>query len=535
MGMGRPARRDLLPGKHARADQHRPQMVSAPIATRRAPGLLGAGLLGAGLLTMTLLTMTLLAVTALPGVAAPLDAEVVAEPISATAADTAVPQTRLSEPHAHLGGLEGPFAPTEHDGPAPPALPPVPTPVPEPLPVAPWDRTSAEVRAERRFFDAHNRARRDPGAYGYGYYPTQPALRWADDVAEVARYWSDQMAHTGRFFHNPDYGRQVCCHLGAGENIVMGGPGYLTHFGQDGAVDRLMQAWMDSPGHRINLMREQWLEVGIGVTIVSDGAIYATAVFRAPTAAAPPSSTRYQPPARIEPASTCTGRTYALVGDWNGSGSDGIGWWCDGHTRLRDDDGTVHTFRYGRRGDVPLVADWNGNGHDTVSVIRDGTWHVNNALGGGASERTFTYGRVTRGDVPIAGAWRAGGVDLPGIVRDREWHLRFDQSGGPSDRTFVFGRLTAGDLPLWGDFNGDGRDTVGIVRGGTWHFRNTHRGGGADLSYVYGRVGTGDRPVVGNWNGDGIDTPGIVRADRWYLKDTHGGGDADRVIRFVRP
>lgn len=235
------------------------------------------------------------------------------------------------------------------------------------------------------------------------------------------------------------------------------------------------------------------------------------------------------------PASSPGAVCHALVGDWNGSGRSGLGWWCDGRTRLRTAQDSTHDFYYGRRGDVPIVADWNGDGKDTVSIIRDGTWHVNNTLEGGASERTFVYGRVARGDVPIAGSWDGLARSLPGIIRDREWHLRDDQSGGRSTSRFVYGRLTAGDLPLVGDWDADKRDSAGIVRGGTWHLRNSHTGGTSDISYIYGRVNEGDTPVVGDWTGDGMDTPGIVRDGAWLLKDQHSGGPADRTIAFKHP
>ena len=233
----------------------------------------------------------------------------------------------------------------------------------------------------------------------------------------------------------------------------------------------------------------------------------------------------------VSPPPVC----HAFVGDWNGSGRDGLGWWCDGRTKLRTANGASSSFNYGRRGDVPVVADWNGDGRETVSVIRDGTWHVNNALRGGAAERTFIYGRVSRGDVPITGRWDRGRISLPGIVRDREWHLRDEQSGGSSSWRFVYGRLTAGDLPLVGDWNGDGRDTAGIVRQGEWHLRDVHAGGDSDISYVYGRVLAGDIPVVGDWNGNRRDAPGIVRDGQWHLKNDHGGGGADRTITFRAP
>lgn len=228
---------------------------------------------------------------------------------------------------------------------------------------------------------------------------------------------------------------------------------------------------------------------------------------------------------------TCT----ALTGDWDATGRDGVGWWCDGQVRLRTADGVIHRYIYGRPGDVPIVADWDGDGQDTVSVIRDGTWYLNDDLTGGAATRSFVYGRVTRGDVPIAGAWTGGPRDLPGIVRDREWHLRLRQSGGNADRLFVYGRLTRGDLPLWGDWDDTGAATVGVVREGVWLLRNRLAGGSADLSYRYGRVLTGDVPVVGDWNGNGQDTPGIVRDGQWLLKLDHGAGNADDTIVFRRP
>jgi endonuclease YncB( thermonuclease family) len=237
-------------------------------------------------------------------------------------------------------------------------------------------------------------------------------------------------------------------------------------------------------------------------------------------------------PAVPRAANSCDGRSYAFTGDWDGSGRAGVGWWCDGSTRLRTSDGTVHDFVYGRRGDVPVVADWNGDGRATVSVIRDGTWHVNDQLRGGAASSTFHYGRVTRGDVPITGRWDRKARSLPGIIRDTEWHLRAQRSGGAADWQFTYGRLSRGDRPLVGDWNADGRDTVGIVRGGEWHLHDQLGGGVATRTYVYGRVAGGDRPVVGDWTGDGRATPGIVRSGQWLLKDTHGGGVADRTLGF---
>lgn len=224
----------------------------------------------------------------------------------------------------------------------------------------------------------------------------------------------------------------------------------------------------------------------------------------------------------------------ALVGDWDRSGRDGLGWWCEGTARLRTADGQVLTQQVGRAGDVPVVGDFNGDGIDTIAVVRDGRWFV--WLRTGDPEPiTFTYGRVTRGDIPIAGDWNRSGHDTVGIIRDGGWHLRNELAGGRADIAFTYGRILRGDRPLIGDFNRDGRDTIGIVREGDWHLRDVLSGGPGQLVYRYGRVLAGDVPVMGDWNGDGRATPGIVRDETWHLRAEHAGGPADHVITFRRP
>jgi beta-glucanase (GH16 family) len=231
--------------------------------------------------------------------------------------------------------------------------------------------------------------------------------------------------------------------------------------------------------------------------------------------------------------SGCVGTSYAFAGDWDRSGRDGLGWWCDGQVRLRTADGEVISYRYGRAGDVPIVADWNGDGRDTVSIVRDRTWHINDDMDGGDADRSFVYGRVTQGDVPIAGDWNGDGRDTIGIIRDGEWHLRLDQAGGPGQVVFTYGRITRGDRELIGDWNGDGADTIGIVRDGEWHLRHSLSGGPGETVYVYGRVTTGDTPVMGDWTGDRRTTPGIVRRDEWHLRHRHAAGHADQTVRFA--
>ncbi|MDR1118967.1 MAG: FG-GAP-like repeat-containing protein, partial [Bifidobacteriaceae bacterium] len=85
-------------------------------------------------------------------------------------------------------------------------------------------------------------------------------------VSNVARNWSATMARTGLFYHNPDYFTQMpqANLWGAGENIqwASASTGYQT-------PAQAHQNFMNSPGHRANLMDAAWTHVGIGVVLAS--------------------------------------------------------------------------------------------------------------------------------------------------------------------------------------------------------------------------------------------------------------------------
>ena len=54
------------------------------------------------------------------------------------------------------------------------------------------------------------------------------------------------------------------CHRYVGENIAAG----------QKTLDRVMQAWIDSEPHRLNLLEERYIYVGVGVFTDPDGRIY---------------------------------------------------------------------------------------------------------------------------------------------------------------------------------------------------------------------------------------------------------------------
>lgn len=82
-------------------------------------------------------------------------------------------------------------------------------------------------------------------------------LKLSSRMTTVARKWSQRMADTGEFKHNPNYSTQIPAGWRrAGENIAVG---Y--------ALTAVVQGWIDSPGHRANMLGD-FTHIGIGYVSV---------------------------------------------------------------------------------------------------------------------------------------------------------------------------------------------------------------------------------------------------------------------------
>lgn len=94
-------------------------------------------------------------------------------------------------------------------------------------------------------------------------------------VAAVARRWSRRMAADGTLRHNPEVGRQLPLEWTRwGENV-----GWASGGGDLAAVTRrLHRGFMDSPGHRANILG-RFNQVGVGVALDRSGTMWATMVF----------------------------------------------------------------------------------------------------------------------------------------------------------------------------------------------------------------------------------------------------------------
>jgi uncharacterized protein YkwD len=125
------------------------------------------------------------------------------------------------------------------------------------LTAAPAGATTAEDSLTARL----NGARSDQGL---------PSLATRSDLVAVARAQATRMADSGTLYHNPNLTTDVTNWRAVGENV-----GY----GPD--VQSVHVAFMNSDGHRANILDTDYTEVGVGVVERGDR-VWVAEVFRRP-------------------------------------------------------------------------------------------------------------------------------------------------------------------------------------------------------------------------------------------------------------
>lgn len=106
-------------------------------------------------------------------------------------------------------------------------------------------------------------------------------LEWSDDLANLARSYSQTMAREQSFAHIDSNGGDVVDRARRlrirgwskiGENLFMCSP--------DGDFTALsVRGWMRSQTHRDNILDPEWRATGIGIAYARNGDIYITEVF----------------------------------------------------------------------------------------------------------------------------------------------------------------------------------------------------------------------------------------------------------------
>lgn len=108
-----------------------------------------------------------------------------------------------------------------------------------------------------------------------------PALAQHWELSRVARYKSADMANKGYFSHeSPTYGSPFTMmqnfgirFSSAGENIAYG----------QRTPQEVVTAWMNSPGHRANILSRSYSHIGVGLARNKSGVAYWTQMFIQPT------------------------------------------------------------------------------------------------------------------------------------------------------------------------------------------------------------------------------------------------------------
>ena len=97
-----------------------------------------------------------------------------------------------------------------------------------------------------------------------------PRLTPRSALITVARQQAQRMASSNTLYHNPNLTKDVTNWRWVGENVGYGPDALTVHV-----------AFMNSPGHRANILDRDYTEVGIGAVTVN-GRVWVAEVFRRP-------------------------------------------------------------------------------------------------------------------------------------------------------------------------------------------------------------------------------------------------------------
>lgn len=104
-----------------------------------------------------------------------------------------------------------------------------------------------------------------------------PKLVRSEALDTIARDWAVAQANAGKLSHNPNYatlfpkGWRI-----AGENVA-----WVSGGAENEVAGRMNTGWMNSPGHKLNMLDKDFNQVGIGVAYVPGRGYYATQNFGA--------------------------------------------------------------------------------------------------------------------------------------------------------------------------------------------------------------------------------------------------------------
>jgi hypothetical protein len=334
-------------------------------------------------------------------------------------------------------------------------------------------------------------------------------LQHIECLNSVAEGWAQSMAKSQILNHNPNFTTQIDSSCGSNWTKV------AENVGSGGDSVSIFNAFMNSAGHKANILNPAFTKMGVGAYYDSNGKLWITQLFANCSSCSGPWVQNAVLP--LDPLSNTFLTTSAglqfFLRNTNSNGAADI------------------SFNFGSGGDIALSCDWNGDGVDTPGVYRpnSSTFYLNNKNAQGIGEIVFSYG--TAGDKPICGDWNGDGIDSIGIYRPSNgtFYLRNSNNSGNADLVAVLGNPN--EIPIVCDWNGDGKDTIGIKRGDSFYIQNTNVTSSSSVTRIIYGAST-DEGICGDWNGDGVATIGVKRGNIYYLRNSNSSGTADVTFGF---
>ncbi len=133
---------------------------------------------------------------------------------------------------------------------------------------------------QQRLLDAINKERSEGHTCGEkGYFPPVPELTWNAHLQVAAHEHVYDLAYSDTFSHNGSGTEYDITGNGKPskfyERIVANG--YTRYYsvgeniaGGQRTIEEVMKAWMKSPGHCVNIMKNTYTQVGVAIVIKDD-------------------------------------------------------------------------------------------------------------------------------------------------------------------------------------------------------------------------------------------------------------------------
>jgi uncharacterized protein YkwD len=108
-----------------------------------------------------------------------------------------------------------------------------------------------------------------------------PLLKINPALSKIARGHSENMARQGKMEHNLDNKTPFDRMRAAGYKFAKGGEN-IAEGDEIATLPMIVKAWMESPGHRDNILLAEFSETGVGLARDKDGKMFYTQLFARP-------------------------------------------------------------------------------------------------------------------------------------------------------------------------------------------------------------------------------------------------------------